>query len=99
MSKSDTLIKLCELKKVFDGDVYSDVSIDRRGITDQIGKFYVVTKATPESTLADVVFNCNILGMMNMVRGELKEEKIVGFYKNINEAMEVGREELRKGKQ
>ena len=50
-------------------------------IFDEVGKFYVVTKPTKISLLTDILFQTDIIGMFNQVRGGLKESEIHGFYK------------------
>jgi len=57
--------------------------MDIQGIPVQ---FWVVTKPSPVSTLADICFACTFGGLMNQVRGGLHEDEIVGIYADEDEA-------------
>jgi hypothetical protein len=45
-----------------------------------VNKFFVVTKPSPVSELADICFSCTYEQFMLQVRGGLKEEDIVGIF-------------------
>ncbi len=49
---------------------------------DNIGKFWVVTKPTELSVIEDILFETDIKGLFNQVRGGLKEEDIKGLTKD-----------------
>lgn len=49
---------------------------------DELGNFYIVTKATPESTKEDVMMELNLADIMMQAKGGLKPEDIVYVGKN-----------------
>jgi len=49
-------------------------------------RFWVVTRPTPASEMADVCFACTVEGLMRQARGGLKEDDIVGVYADEAEA-------------
>jgi len=55
-------------------------------ITDEIGKFWVLTKPSSGSTLDDILFEADIMYMKNQFEGGLEGSQIVGFYKNETKA-------------
>lgn len=65
-------------------------------IEDEIGKFWVVTKPTPVSLLIDIVFESDVLGFANQVRGGLDEKnEVYGIYKNKDKAETIGKRLLK----
>ena len=66
--------------------------------TDEIGKFWVVTKPTPDSTLGDFLFQSDVFDLALQLRGGLKGNEIVGIYKNDIKAHKVAGQEYRKVK-
>ena len=57
-------------------------------------KFWVVTKPSPVSTLADICFGCTFEQLMLDVRGGLKEDEIIGIFADEDEARLAARELL-----
>ena len=53
---------------------------------DEIGSFWVVTKPTKDSTIADCCFSSTINNMIIQKQGGLKQEEIVGFFKDKEDA-------------
>lgn len=53
---------------------------------DQIGQFWIVTEPTKVSTLADICFECDIGELALQFRGGLEISKIVGVFKNGDDA-------------
>ena len=64
--------------------------------TDEIGKFWVVTKPTSDSTLGDFLFQADVFDLALQLRGGLKGNEIVGIYKNDTKAHKVAGQEYRK---
>ena len=54
--------------------------------------FWVVTKPSPVSELADICFPCTFERLMLQARGGLNEDEIVGIYADEAEATEGGGE-------
>jgi hypothetical protein len=57
-------------------------------------KFWIVTKPSPVSTLADICFACTFEQLMLDVRGGLKEDEIIGIFADEDEARLTARELL-----
>ncbi len=94
MSESKELLKLCELIKVADGEVYTSLAGRYRLDIDQVGHFFVVTKATPDSTLADIVTEIDIPGIMIQSRGGLEVTDLLAVFIGRDQAIEAGKKEL-----
>lgn len=62
--------------------------------TDQIGRFFVVTRPMEYSELDDCWFETDVLGVANQVRGGLNENEIYGFYKTENAAKTIAQKLL-----
>ncbi len=62
----------------------------------KINKFWVVTKPTKNSELADILFNSDIKGMQNQFLGGLTKAEIVGIYSTKSEAERIARKLLAK---
>ena len=60
---------------------------------DEIGVFWVVTKPTKDSTIADCCFSSTINNMIIQKQGGLKQEEIIGFFKD-KEHAEIKAKEL-----
>jgi len=57
---------------------------------DEIGTFYIVTnRLSDEDTLADIMFETDVFGFANQVRGGLAMEDVYGLYKNKNKATQA----------
>ena len=56
--------------------------------------FWIVTKATPVSTINDIAFLTDIPGLMKQARGGLDEDEIVLVTFDAQEANEAARAEL-----
>lgn len=54
--------------------------------TDEIGRFWVVTRPSRDSEVIDICFESDILYLANQIRGGLKEIDIIGFYRNEKKA-------------
>lgn len=54
--------------------------------TDDIGKFTVVTKASKDSEMADIMFESDVMGMMRQAKGGLKDSDIVMITKDKSKA-------------
>ena len=67
-------------------------------ITDEIGKFWVVTKASRKSQIDDILFETDVIGMRMQFLGGLSAVDIVGFYKDENRARKVAEDELKRVK-
>jgi len=50
-------------------------------VSDQLGYFWVVTNPTPDSTINDILFKTDIIGMRNKYIGGLDPKEIYGVYK------------------
>lgn len=55
---------------------------------DEIGKFWVVTAPTDNSTLKDILFESDVLAMANQFKGGLKEDEVLGLFKDEKRAKE-----------
>ena len=55
-------------------------------IKDEIGKFWVVTWPKPSSELEDVLFQVDVFGFANQVRGGLEKSEVAMLTKNQSEA-------------
>jgi|APFre7841882654_1041346.scaffolds.fasta_scaffold02100_11 hypothetical protein len=73
----------------------STSSCKRYGIKDEVGKFWVVTHPTPDSTTQDILFQTDICGMHLQYLGGLKDEVIVGFYKSKEKASKLAKTMLK----
>ena len=49
---------------------------------DEIGKFYLVTKGSPNSTEEDVISRMDVFDLYLQLKGGLKGLEIVGLYKD-----------------
>jgi len=52
-------------------------------------RFWVVTRPSPASELADICFACTVEGLMRQARGGLNEDDIVGVYADETEARQA----------
>ena len=68
---------------------------DSFDITDDIGKFFIVTKPNKKSTIDDVVFESDVFHFANQIRGGLTFEEVVGIYKQKSDARRRGTELLK----
>ena len=57
--------------------------------------FWVVTKPTIESNLADILFESDLFGFILQVKGGLKGYEIVGIYTNYSEAKKIAQKLLK----
>ena len=64
--------------------------------TDEVGRFWVVTKPTENSTLTDILFDADVFDMALQMLGGLKGESIVGVYKNKGKAAKIAKGLLKK---
>ena len=64
----------------------------------KVTHFWVVTKATKYSTLADILFMSTIQKMRNQFVGGLTAKEIIGIYQFKHEALKVANKELRRFK-
>ena len=55
---------------------------------DEVGTFWVVTQPTEESVLQDICFSATVRSMMLQGRGGLKEDEIIGIFKEEQDAKE-----------
>ena len=49
---------------------------------DEIGKFWVIMKPTPESEMSDILFDTTLFGFVIQVQGGLKQDEIHGIYRD-----------------
>jgi hypothetical protein len=63
--------------------------------TDDIGKFFIVTKPSQKSTIDDIVFESDVFHFANQIRGGLKFEDVTGIYKQKSDARRAGTEALK----
>jgi hypothetical protein len=63
--------------------------------TDDIGKFFIVTKPFQNSTIDDIVFETDVFYFANQIRGGLKFEDVTGIYKQKSDARRAGTESLK----
>ena len=70
------------------------IKLENIKVIDEIGKFWVVTKPTRNSTMADIVFEADVKYMMNQCRGGLDEEDIMSIFKTKEPAEKLGGELL-----
>jgi len=63
---------------------------------DEIGKFWVVTKPTKNSELVDILFETDLFGFVLQMKGGLKEDEVLGFYKNKEKAKKMAEKLLLK---
>ena len=55
-------------------------------ITDDIGKFFVVTRPTKDSTKDDILFNIDVFEFATKIQEGLAFEDVVGIYKQKSDA-------------
>lgn len=59
-------------------------------INDKVGTFWVVTRPLSNSpTIDDIMFESDIIYLSNQIKGGLKEDEIVGFFKDKGEAQKI----------
>lgn len=63
---------------------------------DEIGKFWVVTKPTKNSELVDILFETDLFGFVLQMKGGLKEDEVLGFYKNKEKAKKMAEKILQR---
>jgi len=68
------------------------------GIDDEIGIFWVVTTARPESELVDILFKTNLAMMMIRARGGLNPNEVLATFKDPNKARKYAENYLAKYK-
>lgn len=56
--------------------------VEKDVIEDEVGKFWVVLFATPESELVDILFESDIFDIMIMAKGGLRPNDILAIFKN-----------------
>ena len=87
------LLNEIEEKKVVGEAEFSTKSFD---VKDEVGKFFVVTKPrSKNTTMEDIVFESDIFGFANQIRGGLKFEDVIGLYKQKSDARREGMEALK----
>jgi hypothetical protein len=64
-------------------------------LVDEVGKFFVVTKPSKDSTKDDVLFQSDIFYFANQIKGGLNTEDVVGIYKNKSDANRIATELLK----
>lgn len=57
--------------------------------------FWIVTQPVQGSTLTDICFRCDFERIFNQVRGGLKEDDVVGFYRSEGQAIVTALELLK----
>jgi hypothetical protein len=63
------------------------VKEEKSPMVDEIGKFFVTEKPkSKEDKIEDLVFESTVLYFANQVRGGLKEENVLGIYKQKSDA-------------
>ena len=60
-------------------------------------RFWVVTRPTEVSDLADICFSCTVERLMGQARGGLRQSEIVGIYDKEQQAMNVAKTLLGEG--
>lgn len=60
-------------------------------VVDEIGSFWVVTKPSDKSMVADILFESTLIQMANQYRGGLRESDVIGFYKDAAKAKRKAR--------
>jgi hypothetical protein len=55
-------------------------------VLDEVGKFFVVTKPSKDSTKEDIMFESDVFHFANQIRGGLKFEDVLGIYKQKSDA-------------
>jgi len=68
----------------------------KAAVPDEVGKFWVVTRATKESTLDDILFEMDVFGMMLQAKGGLDKNDILGIFKDKKKATTLASKELAK---
>jgi hypothetical protein len=67
-------------------EAYKRVVLNEARMVDEIGRFWVVTKPTKNSELGDIFFETDLFGFVLQMKGGLKENEIIGVYKNEGKA-------------
>jgi hypothetical protein len=55
-------------------------------VLDEVGKFFIVTKPSKDSTKEDIMFESDVFHFANQIRGGLKFEDVLGIYKQKSDA-------------
>jgi chaperonin cofactor prefoldin len=72
------------------------VKEEKSPMVDEIGKFFVTEKPTSkEDKIEDLVFESTVLYFANQVRGGLKEENVLGIYKQKSDARRAAAEAIK----
>ena len=80
------------IDKMADDETYREIlkTTERMQKEIKVPSFWVVTNPTKDSTLADVVFETDLSGMMKQIGGGLRERDIARIYKNKRIATVMG---------
>ena len=71
------------------------VKEEKAPVVDEIGKFFVTEKPkSKEDKIEDLVFESTVLYFANQVRGGLKEENVLGIYKQKSDARRAATEAI-----
>ena len=65
-----------------------------KDMIDDIGTFWVVTKATPESEIEDILFKSSVLSMVVQFRGGLKPEEIIIITPDEDKALDIAHDQI-----
>ena len=72
------------------------VKEEKSPMVDEIGKFFVAEKPkSKEDKIEDLVFESTVLYFANQVRGGLKEENVLGIYKQKSDARRAAAEAIK----
>lgn len=72
------------------------VKEEKSPMVDEIGKFFVTEKPkSKEDKIEDLVFESTVLYFANQVRGGLKEENVLGIYKQKSDARRAAAEAIK----
>ena len=67
-------------------NVTEEVNAKSLGITDDLGKFFIVTRPDKDSVKEDILDECDIISFATRIKGGLNFEEIVGVYKQKSDA-------------
>jgi len=59
-----------------------------------LGELWIVTRATKDSTLGDILFKASPYRLALQVRGGLDPEEIIGWFDDASEANQIALQEL-----
>lgn len=91
-------MKKSEFRQIIKEEVESilnEIHTKNFEIIDEVGKFFIVTTPTKNSTKEDILFESDLFYFANQVRGGLKFDEVLGIYKNKSDANRIAIESLK----